>query len=525
MKFAFWLLPLFIMMLISSCQKTDSLNLEDISPQQELAIINILNQVAVIGDEIPNPYALNNMRKAYGNLFPETRSLSDDIISATHHYVKFVPKNENDLIEIQKLEGLDLCLYPYDHEVSDGRIDVDPEYSVNGFQHRWCYVPVEYDLSNVQCELEYLYDIYSPYDAAQTKAGCDFSDALESEAYRLCGLKMDQIPLTKSSSVTPSGTIMFWDNDTESYKGCMGLYVKAVRGTHSSATSCNADGQFSINDTFSHSFTYQIHFAHTDYMIRRNDSTSEIVYKYSGYFGSLTKTFGSGDEATFYAKIARAAHLYYYEYIDGLRRPPMANDSHSARLAIQAQLCSDFINTGTFSLTNRFILSDRPTVTVYQLDLFGRDISHMEVFGTTIHELTHAAHWRVDHNGFDDVALIVKESLARGIEWYLTNKEYPSASFEPQYFRCLYTGIIEDLVDGYGTTSCDDYFEYTSSGWSNGVLNRTYQDAVTGYSITEVEEAAIQSCTWLDWYDGIFSNTANTDRDNVAEAFDFWNSI
>lgn len=525
-KTKLWLLPLVGVLLVLSCQENDfQLTQEDELHQQEDIFKNVLNQVAVIGDEIPNPYALDNMRKAYANLFPETKSSVDEVISATHHYVKFIPKCENDLTEIQKLEGLDLCLYPMDHEVSDGRIDVDPRYSVNGFQHRWCYVPVGYDLSGVQCEYEYLYDIYSPYDVAQTKAGYDFGDSLEVEAYRLCGMELKDIPQTKSGSVTPSGTLMFWDNDVNAYRGCKGLYVKAVRGTHSCSGICNVNGQFTINDTFTHSFTYQIHFAHTDFMLRRNDSTSEIVYKYSDYFGSLLKTFDNEDDASFFAKVNRAAYVYYYEYIDGLRRPPMANDSNSAKLAIQAVLDSFNGYTGEFSINDdRFIFSDRPIATVYQQNGQGEDFSHMKVFANTIHELTHAAHWRVDHDNYADTDKIVKESLATGIQWYLTNQEYPSGNYSPGYCRLSYTGVVEDLINGYGIVACDWYYrEYDGVGMTCYAPDN-YTDSVTGYTASEIEEAAIQSRTWIDWFDNILIDTTKTDRNHVGDAFCFWST-
>lgn len=95
-----------------------------------------------------------NMRKAYENIKSRTKTSGNEDLKATHHYIKFIPKSEVDLIEIQNLDALELFLYPLDHEVSDGRIDVDPRYSVNGYQHRWSYVPIGIRTANItqQCQ-------------------------------------------------------------------------------------------------------------------------------------------------------------------------------------------------------------------------------------------------------------------------------------------------------------------------------------------------------------------------------------
>lgn len=102
-------------------------------------------------------------------------------------------------------------------------------------------------------------------------------------------------------------------------------------------------------------------------IVGRNDNTSEVVYKYSGYLGDITKTFGSGDEATFFARITRAGVLYYYS----LRRPPFKCDKNTGRLAIHANLSNDLNYLGIFTYNGRIIFSDRPIIKVYQKDKSG----------------------------------------------------------------------------------------------------------------------------------------------------------
>lgn len=523
-KYYYYSLLTFIIFTIISCQKNDLPNVE-YSEQSQPTIL--LNEIAVIGEKLPNPYSIENMRKAYENIKSRTKTSSPEDLQATHHYIKFIPKSEVDLIEIQNLDALELFLYPLDHEVSDGRIDVDPNYSVNGFQHRWAYVPIGYDLAGLKCEYEVLYDIYSPMDDIQTRSiGSDFCDELEKEAHRLCGMELEEVPQTKASKVTPGGRITFWDNHTNSYVGCKGLSVQAVRLTHSSYGHCDENGYFTIDDSFKYKFSYQIHFSRTDFIVRRNDNTSEVVYKYSGYLGDITKTFGPGDEATFFARITRAGVLYYYENIDNLRRPPFKSDKNTGRLAIHANLSNDLDYLGLFTYNGRFIFSDRPIIKVYQKDKSGAQYNHRDVFATTIHELTHAAHWRVDRDAFYATDDNVVESLARGVEWYLTNKEYISSTYNPQYYRQTYTGVIPDLVDGYGTTTSYWYGYWNGDGeHDTTVLTKSYYDKVAGYTVSEIEEAALKSKTWEQWYENIYSDTSKSDRNYVQDVFNYWDSI
>ena len=510
---------------VLSCQK----NALQVENPDNIHPTILLNEVAVIGDKIPNPYSIENMRLAYENLLTKTAGQENKIVlRATHHYIKFIPKCERDLIEIQSLEDLDLFLYPLDHEVSDGRIDVDPKYSVNGFQHRWSYVPVDYGLSDLKCEYEVLYDIYSPMDDIQTKnLSSSLCEELEKEAYRICGLELEVMPITKASKVTPSGRITFWDNHIGAYVGCEGLSIQAVRLTHSSYGHCDENGYFTINDSFRYKFSYQIHFSRTDFIVRKNDSTNEVVYKYSGYHGPITKNFGAGDDATFFAKITRAGVLYYYENIDNLRRPPFKSDKNTGRLAIHAYLSYDSSYLGLFTYNRRFIFSDRPIIKVYQKDSQGVQYNHRSVFATTIHELTHAAHWRVNRDAFYATDDIVVESLARGVQWYLTNKEYATGkTYSPQYYRKTYTGIVEDLIDGYGSTTSYWYGSWDIEGKHETIASKkSYYDSVTGYSVSEIEEAAIKSRTWEQWYKNIYSDTSKPDRDAVYEVFNYWDSF
>lgn len=211
MKRIFWLIPL----LLASCSK-DFVPEPNAGGDAPDAANALPTEVAVIGKKIQNPYSLSVMRHAYENLSPATRgSVAPQDIEATHLYVMFKPSNDKELNAILMQDGIFWYLYPLDYEVSDGWIELDPrpEFSTNGYQHRWAYVPVGRDLSNIDCPYEVLDEIYDPDEDTATRSGVmpteEFLDAMEVEAHRLCGIDLEPVESTRASQVTPFGKITF----------------------------------------------------------------------------------------------------------------------------------------------------------------------------------------------------------------------------------------------------------------------------------------------------------------------------
>lgn len=82
-----------------------------------------------------------------------------------------------------------------------------------------------------------------------------------------------------------------------------------------------------------------------------------------------------------------------------------------------------------------------------------------------------------------------------------------------------YTGIIEDLIDEYKTRSS----KYYGENFDEATIK--YQDNVTGYTPLEIEEAAFKSKNWEEWKNNIINLYPDKkDKDNVYEAFDYWNT-
>jgi len=97
---------------------------------------------------------------------------------------------------------------------------------------------------------------------------------------------------------------------------------------------------------------------------------------------------------------------------------------------------------------------------------------------------------------------------------FLARKKYPAYSIN--YSRYDYTGIVEDLTDGFKTTSSNYFGNYREFGY------KEYEDSVSGYTMTQIEESLNGAKTneiWINQLKNIYSNDT---EDKLDAAFSYW---
>jgi hypothetical protein len=130
---------LFLLILMSSCQKENQidsgLSNNGESPIQYRDPSNppMVPGETILGDQLQNPYDINNMENAYAALTGSTIQFSP-----THYYIKFSPVDGEDIIEIETFEeeyGYEFETQPIHFEVlAEGKEDyVDPIVGDGGF--------------------------------------------------------------------------------------------------------------------------------------------------------------------------------------------------------------------------------------------------------------------------------------------------------------------------------------------------------------------------------------------------------
>lgn len=437
-----------------------------------------------------------------------------------------MPSNDAELNAIQIQPDLELYQIPLDREFSDGWSTVDPEYSINGFQHRWCSVPVDRDLSGIDCPYEVLAELYIPddYDTAGnnlTRAAANlpnvFVDELVREAYNICGIELELANAVTRANVTPSGRILAWDDTKRAYVGNKGMKVRAVRGFKTSSGFCDEEGYYQCDKSFTYSWDYHMHFDRADFQICEDYSTSAICYHKNGVKTAWNYTFKEGSIESYWATIFRATHHYYYEQNE-IHHPPL-NGFWNAILTIRAMHTQSEAGAGNYRRGMGFMFSPRPLITIYRGWSRWPVYPSMIVYATTTHELAHASHWGFS-SVYNQADGIVKESYTTGVERHFTRKAYPNRNYEPDYYRASYTGMMRDLCDDYKKVETEYWMEVKKDAVKS-IYN--YQDRVDGYTIKELEEAVKGCHTWSDWRDKIKSKYPDKqDRKYVDEVFRFW---
>ena len=107
-----------------------------------------------------------------------------------------------------------------------------------------------------------------------------------------------------------------------------------------------------------------------------------------------------------------------------------------------------------------------------------------------------------------------KESWARGVQWELTRMVYPS--YVPLYSRKDYTGVVQDMIDGFKTTTSRYHSIYEVGSY------KSYSDQVPGYTIRQLEDALRERETWADWKTNIKHKYNNATEDNLELLFNYW---
>jgi hypothetical protein len=133
------------------------------------------------------------------------------------------------------------------------------------------------------------------------------------------------------------------------------------------------------------------------------------------------------------------------------------------------------------------------------------------IFGTTIHELTHASHWY--NFGYNDINYLlnirIAESWATGVETVITNDIYSTNDWERKQNETIsemsgYTSIVWDMIDDYPQHIGDPLYP---------------DDQVSGYTLSQIESALPSNLgNWWTWRDRLKTYT-NPTKEHLDKLF------
>ena len=550
--------------MIYSCNYDDSFEPE---PKQVFPVSNI-----TLGKKLENPYSVKNMRKAYENIKAQNlknRTSSENVdIVATHLYVKFIPKTENELDIVKRDSTLVLYDYPLDYEIGKGDVYRDPNVPKSQPTPQYCAVDINYQFTS-EVEYEIIEELYIPdEDSDENKASRslglsqNFIDQLVDEALIITG-NLDEEASKNSinarrTSWRPAGTIKVWDDSlgtsrrvieyktsksydystcgrgglpcptvtttrvpvygtmTGSYQPLEGVEVRARRWFTTHRGIANSSGYYTCDGTFKRPANYSIDWERYDFALRDgwlNGATYNGPQKRGGWNLNLRN-----DKQAYYATIFAAAHHYYYKDIKGLRRPPQ-NSFWKTQIKIKAFL-QEGGDCGESKTSTGCHTAFWKAFGIYSpIRIYSYQRSAMKTYATTIHELAHASHYNMSHWHFKntpDHEKRIKESWARGVQWELTRMKY--LNYRGGLIGKLYTQVVVDMIDPHPPI---DPATNKPRDINNG-SEKLDVDNVTGYTIRQIEDALNEKRSWTDWRNSIINKYDNGTEENLDELFDYW---
>lgn len=249
----------------------------------------------------------------------------------------------------------------------------------------------------------------------------------------------------------------------------------------------------------------------------------------------------SGGRMKYRGQIFQAAMHFYYHNIGGLTRPPTNNFWKT-----QIKIAAVETNEGPSSTKMQAGHGTFGIVPHIKIKRYG--LSSEKVYGTTIHELAHAAHWRVDPISWDDLveqgylynfgssnpgpagasARRLMESWATGVEIYLTNMRYRRLGPNSYMYMAFQLNGVKwgnlqnvSISEKFYTTGIYDLYDSFNQRIGFGAIY--YQlpyDNVSGFSMKTLENVLIGSTRWEEYRNKIIAISGNSK--DVKTLFDSW---
>lgn len=429
------LLPLPVLL---ACQSDDFPDGPLRLPQGE-----VYHDMIQLGEQLEDPYKTENMKAALAVAYPTKADRID--IQTTDLYVRFLPKNDEELRTLEK-SGLYLLDHPMDYQIlREGDYYQDPELKEDQITWQYTLVPRDFVFpKGIRCDK--LHECYLSEHDPVTRAddpGIDWS-RVEEEAFRLTGNEALWVPPTKAGGQAPAGRITIEDPDCNGGKpfGLASVMVACNIFVKIATCYTDRDGYYQMGTTFSGDPRYRLVF--------KNEQGFSIGFNWIVVPASVC-TLGKGgpegidfnitqesDDNLFRRSVINNAAYEYYTRCNetdlDIALPPA-----DLRIWVFPDIASSsaaMLHHGAFpqfnliqSLMERYLGQYMAAVT-FLVRLFAPDITigtakretYADLYDATVHELAHASHYSIAGNEFwgPYIKYILEAFVTEGKEAYGT---------------------------------------------------------------------------------------------------------
>lgn len=560
----------YFLMLISLISLTSCK--DDFLPQAEENVRNdknfSLTARTFSGDSLllQNPYELQNMRDALDKIKNENPNFkfTDYKIDPSHVYLKFTPHNEDQVGLLKQDSTIHYFDYRMDCEYRDGFL-ASRQPDSDSITVYYTAVPKDKVLPNVPHEV--LAELYIPEEDSYfndidhnreeyilNKTGSDKTDFYINLIYNAFA-KTNNLEDVLVEGTTnrlfakkwyPSGNIKVND-DVAGIKPVTGAQVLMRQWFTVRQGITDGNGNFST-DWVKGKAKYVIQRERYNYSVR-NGLFFQAEMDGPNVKEQSWSVVINGGQNEYHALIHQAAHDYYYGYRFGIASPPKNNTFYSFGLQRQIKIAAREESGGTFTGAYSHAASEVTLGLYPQIRIRTWGFPSDQVYGTVIHELSHAVHSVVDKPNYDflvskgwtlpgySVPINIRNSSRRLLEtWALTpeilmtNYRYLTTFHVPSYEVYISSTNSQEKYNLQGRTIAYNNY-YTPVGYDmtetlNQRLNSSSYpiDRVSGYSLLQLQQAlvGVGPSGWNGWRDKIKNNYNNPTEQYLDELFGNW---
>lgn len=401
-----------------------------------------------LGEKMPEIYTVEAMREAYRQLYPNGGGqYGPSAIQTTHYYVRFLPKTD---LEYCSIAHYNLSEIPLHYELKSGGSSYhDP--SIPEDQYTWQYALIPVGELNTTVEyqiLENRFIIDEPVSSGETRlqgrSGAitpDFYDTLEAASTRIAnggdGLQGPSGP--PASKWRPSGTVKVWDDRLGRLIALEGVKVNIYNGKTNTQVVTNKAGYFVADKLFKGAVYYNIKWRGGDDFTIFDGGLMSQAYLYVGKKMSTPWTAHIDTQwctrkQISIASIYRAGTRTYYKDYLNMSRPTFSRGMIYVRYV-----------DGVGEANGRFRGFEVTDPLFPAIKIWGKSSSGYkrteDIFGTAIHEFAHAGHFKqmpgIKEIQFAQVNLMIKESWAEAVEYYIRKLEYAEYGIDIDEYETL----------------------------------------------------------------------------------------
>lgn len=367
-----------------------------------------------LGRKLENPYNLDNMREAYVNKRASVINFPRIDIETNHTYIRFLPKNEQELEKLYAYESEDFILFdhPLDYEiVKGGNFYHDP--TIPKDKPTWLYTVVKsdyqkpVDIANIQ--FEKLEELFLPPDVDQIsdvrqkaviEAQAVYYELLEDEALEITNnqepLDEGDIVSGRASKYRPSGTIKI--NTGTTTEGVPDVKVRVRRWFKTSFGTTDNQGNFSTHKRYRKSVNFGVIYKNDNARILAGPLDYNFIL-YGGAFFNGPKTYhwypvsSRGASSYEWGGIMRALHDYHNRWSPEFNIPAPPRGLRIAAYTISGGFAPMWHKEGKVDVPCH--IGPIPLLGKLLSDIYVDEerSDYFKLYRTVTHELSHTIHW------------------------------------------------------------------------------------------------------------------------------------